>query len=226
MGGATFSYNLALNLETSFTGEDLLYTRLRAGSFDSTAPSWAWSVRCLDGGDADNNTPTSRLTACATASLSNFRTGGPHPSGRHAAGVPSAYPSDMTYDYFTYAGAPGAYNLQMGGGAGITYTNDNWTFSTSYLSTNANSSCPNQDTCFDTEDEDGDGIIDNVDFVGGGVFTDAAGGLSTTQIAYADENWGVAAVATFASENIGGTLYQGNATLRAELPWLDNSPMA
>jgi hypothetical protein len=24
---------------------------------------------------------------------------------------PSAYPSDMTMDFFTYAGAPGAYNL-------------------------------------------------------------------------------------------------------------------
>ena len=111
---------------------------------------------------------------------------------------PSAYPSDMTFDYFTYAGAPGAYNLAMGGGAGITYTNDNWTFSTSYLSTNANSSCPDED-CAD----------------GGGVMTEAAGGVSTTQIAYADDNWGVAAVATYASEMVDGTLYQGNATPKA-----------
>ena len=88
------------------------------------------------------------------------------------------------------------------------YTNDNWTFSTSYLSSNANDSCPNADTCAD----------------GGGVMTDAAGGLSTTQVAYADESWGVAAVATFASENIGGTLYQGNATLKAAAATtLDNS---
>jgi uncharacterized protein with PIN domain len=34
-GGTSFSYNLALNLETSFTGKDLLYTRLRAGNMDN-----------------------------------------------------------------------------------------------------------------------------------------------------------------------------------------------
>merc|ERR1712162_74014 len=32
---------------------------------------------------------------------------------------PSAYPSDMTMDFFTYAGAPGAYNLALGAGAGV-----------------------------------------------------------------------------------------------------------
>ena len=34
-GGTSFSYNLALNLETSFTGKDLLYTRLRAGNMNN-----------------------------------------------------------------------------------------------------------------------------------------------------------------------------------------------
>ena len=134
---------------------------------------------------------------------------------------PSAYPSDMTYDFFTYAGAPGAYPLTMGGGAGITYTNDNWTISTSYLSSNANISCPDPEACL--QDTDNDPGTPDVT-VAGGVFTDAAGGLSTTQIAYADDSWGVAAAATFASENIGGTLYQGNATLNAaDASGLDNS---
>ena len=120
---------------------------------------------------------------------------------------PSAYPSDMTYDYFTYAGAPAAYPLVLGGGAGITYTNDNWTFSTSYVSDNANESNPDPTTAN-----------------AGGVATDAAGGLSTTQIAYADDNWGVAAVATFASEEIGGTVYAANSTTEAtRVLALDNS---
>ena len=34
-GGTSFSYNLALNLETSFTGEDMLYTRLRSGNMNN-----------------------------------------------------------------------------------------------------------------------------------------------------------------------------------------------
>merc|ERR1719231_161449 len=37
---------------------------------------------------------------------------------------PSAYPSDMTMDFFTYAGAPGAYNLALGAGAGVWWKND------------------------------------------------------------------------------------------------------
>ena len=109
---------------------------------------------------------------------------------------PSAYPSDMTYDFFTYAGAPGAYNLTLGGGAGVYYTNDAFSISTSYLSTDANDSNPNS----------------------GGIATDGAGSSATTQIAYAPENWGIAAAYTYASgANIGGILYQGNATERAAL---------
>ena len=56
---------------------------------------------------------------------------------------PSAYPSDMTMDFFTYAGAPGAYNLTLGGGAGIYWQNDDGlSVSTSYISTDGNSSDP------------------------------------------------------------------------------------
>ena len=212
--GTSFSYNLALNLETSFTGKDLLYTRLRSGNMGDTVFGGDGVFAQEYGFDNDGRVSVARLYY--SFPVGDFTiTGGPVIRQDDMLPVwPSAYPSDMTYDYFTYAGAPGAYNLAMGGGAGVTYTNDNWTFSTSYLSTNANSSCPNADTCLD----------DDGDLDGGGVFTDAAGGLSTTQIAYADDSWGVAAVATFASENIGGTLYQGNATFKAAAATgLDNS---
>ncbi|MFM7550421.1 MAG: iron uptake porin, partial [Cyanobacteriota bacterium] len=36
-GGTTFNYDLRLNLVTSFTGKDQLYTRLRAGNFANSA---------------------------------------------------------------------------------------------------------------------------------------------------------------------------------------------
>ena len=51
---------------------------------------------------------------------------------------PSAYPSDMTYDFFTYAGAPGAYNLaySVQAGAGVYWkSTGDFSISTSYLST-------------------------------------------------------------------------------------------
>ena len=61
---------------------------------------------------------------------------------------PSAYPSDMTMDFFTYAGAPGAYNLALGAGAGVYWqTEGGFSVSTSYLSGNGNLSDPN--ACFD-----------------------------------------------------------------------------
>jgi hypothetical protein len=117
---------------------------------------------------------------------------------------PSAYPSDMTMDFFTYAGAPGAYNLALGGGAGIYWqTEGGFSISTSYLSTNANLSDPNKK-----------GVG------GGGIGTDAAGTSATTQIAYAPENWGIAAAYTYASggkNNPGGSLYTGNANPGAAL---------
>jgi hypothetical protein len=105
---------------------------------------------------------------------------------------PSAYPSDMTMDFFTYAGAPGAYNLALGGGAGIYWQNEGgFSVSTSYLSTDAELSDPNA----------------------GGLLTDAAGTSATTQIAYAPENWGVAGAFTYASGGEGGgALYGGNGT--------------
>jgi hypothetical protein len=108
---------------------------------------------------------------------------------------PSAYPSDMTMDFFTYAGAPGAYNLTLGGGAGIYWQNDNgFSVSTSYISTDGNVSNPNA----------------------GGVATDAAGTSATTQIAYAPEAWGVAAAYTYASgAEEGGSLGSSNATIDA-----------
>jgi len=206
-GAAQFSYNLALNLETSFTGEDLLYTRLRAGNVDQFGP--------YNGGIFGQEYATNTFTDLTVNRLyysfpvGDFTiTGGPVVRQDDMLPVwPSAYPSDMTYDFFTYAGAPAAYPLTLGGGAGITYTNDNWTFSTSYVSNNANLSNPDPDTAGS-----------------GGVGTDAAGGLSTTQIAYAGDNWGVAGVATFASEEIGGTLGLANATTEAvRVMALDNS---
>ena len=109
---------------------------------------------------------------------------------------PSAYPSDMTYDFFTYAGAPGAYNLAMGGGAGVYYTMGDWSIATSYLSTDANNS----------EARGSDP---------GGFMTDGAGSSATTQIAYAPESWGVAVAYTYASGENGVGLAASNATPNA-----------
>ncbi len=56
---------------------------------------------------------------------------------------PSAYPSAMTYDFFTYAGAPGAYNLDRCW-CWCVLRSDDFSISTSYLSSNGNISNPNE----------------------------------------------------------------------------------
>jgi hypothetical protein len=126
---------------------------------------------------------------------------------------PSAYPSDMTYDFFTYAGAPGAYNLALGAGAGVYWqTEGGFSVSTSYLSVNGNKSCPNNDFCGDSA---------------GGIGTDAAAFSATTQIAYAPESWGIAAAYTKASGVNGVELFTpATATLAAALSSLRNSQLA
>ena len=65
-----------------------------------------------------------------------------------------------------------------------------FSISTSYLSANGNLSNPNE----------------------GGLATDGAGSSATTQIAYAPENWGIAAAYTYASGDNGVGLYSGNGT--------------
>ncbi|EAU70861.1 possible porin [Synechococcus sp. BL107] len=193
-GGTSFSYNLALNLETSFTGKDLLYTRLRSGNMNNIYGGNGVGLFAQEYGfDSGNTVKVNRLYYSFPVGDEFTIVGGPVVRMDDMLPVwPSAYPSDMTMDFFTYAGAPGAYNLTLGGGAGVYWqTEGGFSISTSYISTDGNLSDPNV----------------------GGVATDAAGTSATTQIAYAPEGWGLAAAYTYASgAEGGGALYGGNGT--------------
>jgi hypothetical protein len=108
---------------------------------------------------------------------------------------PSAYNGETILDFFTYAGAPAAYNLGLGAGVGLTWESDNgWNASINYISRNAESSNPNQ------EDED----------ECGGIATDCGGGTATAQVGYKAEGWGIAAVYSNTlgadQDNIGSTV--------------------
>ena len=113
---------------------------------------------------------------------------------------PSAYPADTILDVFTYAGAPATYNLGLGAGAGLSWESDDFSISANYLSTNGQLSNPGTNRS-DVEDCDG----------AGGIATDCAGSNGTVQIAYAPENWGLAAAYNYTSKNAGST-YAGNGT--------------
>jgi hypothetical protein len=217
-GGTSLSYNLALNLETSFTGKDLLYTRLRAGNMSNVYGGDGIFAQEY-GFNSDNAVEVNRLYYSFPIGDSVTVVGGPVVRMDDMLPVwPSAYPSDMTYDFFTYAGAPGAYNLALGAGAGVFWESNDLSVSASYLSTNGSSSCPsNEVTGVDADGIPNEGPCydENGDFIGGGIGTDAAAFSSTMQVAYAPENWGVAFAYTLASSENDVGLYQGNANSQA-----------
>jgi hypothetical protein len=192
-GGTSFSYDLRLGLETSFTGKDLLYTRLRSGNMDNIYGGNGVGLFGQEYGvNTDNAVVIDRLYYSFPVGDEFTVVGGPVVRMDNMLPVwPSAYPSDMTMDFFTYAGAPGAYNLALGAGAGVYWqTEGGFSVSTSYLSANGNLSDPNT----------------------GGIGTDGAAFSATTQIAYAPESWGIAAAYTKASGTNGVGLYSGNGT--------------
>ena len=214
-GGTTFNYDLRLDLDTSFTGKDLLRTRLRAGNFAQS-------------GFAGSNNQTSGLVnlnalevsfqEAAGANVvgidrlfyqfplgSGFTfTGGPRVRQDDMLALwPSAYPADTILDVFTYAGAPGAYSLNLGGGAGIWWQKNGFSVSANYVSANANNGQPGA-----IQTTSSTGTVTTA--TGGGILTSGAASSSTVQLGYAGSNWGAAFAYTYSQK--GASIYGGNAT--------------
>ncbi|QNJ27379.1 outer membrane porin [Synechococcus sp. SYN20] len=213
-GGTTFNYDLKLFLDTSFTGKDLLRTVLRAGNFGDSAFGGDGYVG-LDALEVAFEEPSGANSLAVNRLFyqfpigSNFTAtvGGVVRQDDMLAVWPSAYPADTILDVFTYAGAPATYNLGLGAGAGLSWESNDFSISANYLSTNgANSTPGGPDTLLGTDCANA-----------GGIATDCAGSNGTVQIAYAPENWGLAAAYNYTSKNNGGSLYAGNGTPLANI---------
>jgi len=208
-GGTTFNYDLRLDLDTSFTGKDLLRTRLRAGNFGASgfgaggvglnALEVAFE-QSLGATTAANVVGIDRLFYQFPLGNGFTFTGGPRVRQDDMLALwPSAYPADTILDIFTYAGAPGAYSLALGGGAGIWWQKDGFSVSANYVSSNANNGQPGTIT-----------TTTGTTFAGGGVMTSAAASTTTVQLGYAAGNWGAAFAYNYAQN--GNNIYGGNAT--------------
>jgi hypothetical protein len=185
-GATSFNYDLKLFLDTSFTGKDLLRTVLRSGNFANSAFGGDGYVGldALEVAFQENSGPNSvgvnRLWYQFPVGSSFTATvGGVVRQDDMLAVWPSAYPADTILDFFTYAGAPSTYNLALGAGGGLSWESNDFSISANYVSTNGSFSDPNE----------------------GGIATDGAGSNGTVQIAYAPENWGLAAAYTYSSKN-------------------------
>ena len=122
-GNTAFNYDLRLNLDTSFTGKDLLRTRLRSGNFSSAPFGSSSSLFKLDKAETSQGTGTSsnvwldRLYYQFPVSKSVTLTAGPLVRNTEMAWVPSVYKSDVL-DFFQLGGASGVYNKATGAGFG------------------------------------------------------------------------------------------------------------
>jgi len=124
----TFNYDTKLALETSFSGDDLLRTRIRSGNFGSGPFSFAdGAASPLEVASSTGNSLTvDRAFYQFPVGESLTATVGALVRQDDMLGVwPSSYPSDSILDVLTYAGANAAYSLAEGAGAGITYAKDN-----------------------------------------------------------------------------------------------------
>ena len=122
VGNTAFNYDLRLNFDTSFTGKDLLRTRLRSGNFSTQPFGSSSSLFKLDKAETYANTVTlDRLYYSFPALAKGVTlTAGALVRNTEMAWVPTAYKSDIL-DFFAVAGAPGVYNKATGAGFGAQY---------------------------------------------------------------------------------------------------------
>ena len=147
-GATAFNYDVRLMFDTSFTGKDLLRTTLRAGNFADSpfghplvglnATEVGFEENCGTGADCGDVVAVNRLFYQFPIG-SNFTAtiGGRVRQDDMLAFWPSVYPADTVLDLFTYAGAPGTYNLNLGAGGGLWWKSGNWSLSANYVSANA-----------------------------------------------------------------------------------------
>jgi hypothetical protein len=118
VGNTAFNYDVRLNFDTSFTGKDLLRTRLRSGNFGSDPFGSSSSLFKLDKAESTADQVTiDRLYYQFPVTKSVTLTAGPLVRNTEMAWVPSVYKSEIL-DFFAVSGAPGVYNKATGAGFG------------------------------------------------------------------------------------------------------------
>ena len=165
--GTAFNYDLRLNLDTSFTGRDLLRTRLRAGNFSDRPFGSSSSLFKLEKAETtNNNVEIDRLYYEFPVGEDVRITLGPLVRNTEMVWMPTAYKSGVL-DFFSTAGAPGVYNKATGAGVGVEYERNGLVLGANYVAQNGNDSST-------------------------GVFNEDGALNAMVQAGYRQENWGAA----------------------------------
>ncbi|WP_341882475.1 iron uptake porin [Synechococcus sp. UW140] len=207
----SFNYDVRLDLNTSFTGKDLLRTRLRAGNFtDSIWSGYPYPALgaevAFDESAAGSIWSVDRIFYQFPIGSNFTVTAGPRVRQDDMLAVwPSQYPADTILDFFTYAGAPGTYTSALGAGGGIWWNQDGFSLSASYVAVNGKSSYSGANPAL--------GVIPGAGSAGldpGGIANQYSGGTGTVQLAYTAPNWNLTAAYAY-SQSGGG--YDGTSGL-------------
>jgi hypothetical protein len=191
-GATTFSYDVRLNLSTSFTGKDLLFTRLRSGNFNNAFNGNGLNLTRLDaasngfgtgpGFNSSNVVGIDRLFYRFPAGKEfSFVVAARGRNTEFLGAAPSVYATkgaDRILDFFSVHGAPGVYNKATGAGFGMIWQQDvkkgkpRFSFSASWIAPNGEIGQAydgNPYACAAGE---------------GGLFSNCSGGSLLTQLAY------------------------------------------
>ena len=197
-GALSFNYDLRLNLKTSFTGKDLLYTRLRAGNYKGSSFGGSpYSLGALDRAFPGNNTSgfaSTNNSIYLDRLYYRFPVGkvftaaiGPVARNTEFLGTSPFYYGDHNgLDFFQLHGAPGTYNKATGGTFALIWKQPvkkgkpYFTASTSLVSPGSFSG-------------DAQGTTDNSGTVvstnSGGILNSSSADSWLTQLAYVKDQW-------------------------------------
>ena len=193
-GAASFNYDVRLNLKTSFTGKDLLYTRLRAGNYQQSAFGGnSFSLMTLDRAfPGSNNSGFATVNGAFYLDRLYYRfpvgkvfTAAIGPAARNTeflGTAPFYYTDHQGLDFFQLHGAPGTYNKATGSTFAAIWKQPVkkgkpfFTVSTSVVSPGANAG-------------DADGVYGSSAVSAGGILGAYSADSWLTQIAYNEKNW-------------------------------------
>ena len=181
----TFNYDVQLTFDTSFTGKDLLRTNLRAGNFGSSVfggEPHALGLSELEVAFEEDAGPNivgiDKLFYQFPVGQFTFTLGGRVGQEDMLALWPSVYPADTILNVMTVNGAPAAYSKNLGAGGGAWWQQGGFSISANYVASNGQSGNPSV--------PEGDG--------GGGIGNKFSGATGSVQLAYQQEQWGLAAI--------------------------------
>ena len=217
-GSTTFNYDVRLNLETSYTGQDLLRTRLSSGNFSALPFGSSSQPFKLDKSESvSDDVIVDRLyyQFPVGKDKSIKLTLGALVRNTEMTWLPTAYKSGVL-DAFTTIGTSGVYNKATGQGFGFQWRQKlekgrpAWIINTNYVvngstclgATGANGSCANING--------GSGSDSSF-----GVFNAISGINWLTQIGYAAPNWGAAVAYRYGTT--GSAIRDGNGRAAAAL---------